>query len=57
MIWIQQIIYFSFCLMNWKIEGGEKKASVEEFQQGQGRGTKTEDIFEERGIANEKLFI
>lgn len=43
--------------MNWKIEGGGKKASMEEFQQGQGRSTKTEDIFEEKGIANEKLFI
>lgn len=48
-IWILQIIYFSFCLMNWKIEGGgKKKASVEEFKRGQGGGTKTEDTFEEK---------
>lgn len=29
MIWILQIIYFSFCLMNWKIEGGEKKKKLQ----------------------------
>lgn len=33
-------------LENWR--RGKKKASAEEFQQGQGRGRKTEDTFEEK---------
>lgn len=54
MIWMLQIIYFSFSQMNWKIEGGKKKrASMEEFKWAPGGGTKLEAALD---LVTHKMF-